>query len=246
VRSLHEYEEADRYFRWGLNDREIARLTGIPRGTVQDWRRKGFVGRLERSRAKDCPICGSAALAAAPYAYLLGLYLGDGCLSLMRRHVYRLRVVLDAKYPNIINECAAAIADVRPSARVDFVKQDGCIEVSAYWKHWPCLFPQHGPGRKHERKIALSGWQRRIADRHPERLLRGLIHSDGCRVSNRILDKYEYPRYQFTNHSPDIRAVFCAACDRARIPWRQSNAVTISVSRRQAVATMDEFIGPKS
>jgi hypothetical protein len=162
VRSLHEYEEADRYFRWGLND------------------------------------------------------------------------------------CAAAIADVRPSARVGFVKQVGCIEVSAYWKHWPCLFPQHGPGRKHERKIALSGWQRRIADRHPERLLRGLIHSDGCRVSNRILDKYEYPRYQFTNHSPDIRAVFCAACDRARIPWRQSNAVTISVSRRQAVATMDEFIGPKS
>ena len=28
------------------------------------------------------------------------------------------------------------------------------------WKHWPCLFPQHGPGRKHERPIVLEDWQR--------------------------------------------------------------------------------------
>ena len=26
-------------------------------------------------------------------------------------------------------------------------------------KHWPCLFPQHGPGRKHTRKIELEQWQ---------------------------------------------------------------------------------------
>ena len=26
------------------------------------------------------------------------------------------------------------------------------IVCSPHWKHWPCLFPQHGPGRKHERR----------------------------------------------------------------------------------------------
>ncbi|MBB4855083.1 hypothetical protein HNP40_002475 [Mycobacteroides chelonae] len=24
-----------------------------------------------------------------------------------------------------------------------------CVDVAMYSKHWPCLFPQHGPGRKH-------------------------------------------------------------------------------------------------
>ena len=33
--------------------------------------------------------------------------------------------------------------------------------------------------------------------------IRGLIHSDGCRVTNKVWGgKYEYPRYFFTNHSP--------------------------------------------
>jgi hypothetical protein len=41
---------------------------------------------------------------------------------------------------------------------------EGCTEVSAYSKHWPCLFPQHGPGRKHERKIELTVWQQELVD----------------------------------------------------------------------------------
>ena len=246
MRPLAEFEEADRFFRWGLNDSQIARLTGIPRGTIQEWRRKWITGSAYRSRMQYCPICNSGTLAAKSYAYLLGLYLGDGCLSLMKRDVYRLRIVLDAKYPNIIAGCAATITEIRPSARVGFIKHAGWIEVSAYWKHWPCLFPQHGPGRKHERRIALSGWQLRIVDQHPRPLLRGLIHSDGCRVTNRVLGKYEYPRYQFANRSADIRRIFCGACDRVGIAWRQSNPATISISKRDAVRRMDDFIGPKS
>jgi hypothetical protein len=39
---------------------------------------------------------------------------------------------------------------------------------------------------KHKRKIALEPWQERTVERHPGRLLRGLIHSDGCRTMNRI------------------------------------------------------------
>lgn len=123
-------------------------------------------------------------------------------------------------------------------------RPEGCVEVYSYWKHWPCLFPQHGRGPKHLRTIRLEDWQRDITRRHPGRLLRGLIHSDGVRVNNEVMGK-AYPRYQFTNASADIRSIFCMACDDLGVRWRQSNWRTISVSRRRDVALLDEFIGPK-
>ena len=58
------------------------------------------------------------------------------------------------------------------------------IEAYSYSNAWPCLFPQHGPGKKHLRRIVLTRWQERSVRRAPELLLRGLIHSDGCRFVN--------------------------------------------------------------
>ena len=91
--------------------------------------------------------------------------------------------------------------------------------VGSYWKQWRCLFPQHGPGKKHSRQIELVDWQREIVERCPGALLRGLIHSDGWRGLNRVFVKgrwYEYPRYQFSNRSADIRRIFTDACDICR------------------------------
>jgi hypothetical protein len=100
------------------------------------------------------------------------------------------------------------------------VLRRGCTDVKSTSKHWPCLFPQHGPGRKHERKIELADWQRAIAARYPDHLARGLIHSDGCRFTNRVRrplkdgDKwYEYPRYMFKNESADILGICGEALD---------------------------------
>ena len=56
--------------------------------------------------------------------------------------------------------------------------------LQSTWKHWPCLFPQHGPGRKHERVLGMADWQWTIIREHPADFLRGLFHSDGCRASN--------------------------------------------------------------
>jgi len=92
-------------------------------------------------------------------------------------------------------------------------------------------------------------WQRELAEEHPEQLLRGLIHSDGCRVVNRITASgktYTYPRYEFTNASDDIRGLFTAACDQLGIGLRRMNERNISVARRASVALLDEFVGPKS
>ncbi len=172
------------------------------------------------------------------------MYLGDGCLSERPRGVFQLRITLDLRYPGIIDDCTSAMTAMNHTMKVGRVKRTGCTDVNAYWKQWPCLFPQHGPGPKHLRTIVLAPWHQEIADAYPGRLLRGLIHSDGCRGMNRVKGK-DYPRYFFTNYSPDIRAIFCEACGKYGVAWRPTNWKTISVARRPDVAKLDLIVGPK-
>jgi hypothetical protein len=123
-----------------------------------------------------------------------------------------------------------------------------CVDVSVYSKQLPRLFPQHGSGPKHERPILLVPWQQRCVESHPRLFLRGLIHSDGCRSINRVVVRgraYSYWRYTFSKASSHIRRLFCETCDLLGIEWRQMNARNISVARRDSVARLDEFIGPK-
>ncbi|MGZ8599172.1 MAG: hypothetical protein ACXWX6_03080 [Actinomycetota bacterium] len=100
---------------------------------------------------------------------------------------------------------------------------------------------------KHQRPIVLAGWQRSIVERYPRQLLRGLIHSDGCRVINRVWHgRYAYVRYFFTNTSTDILQIFRDACDLAGVPHRDSKPNTISIAKREGVRALDAFIGSKS
>jgi hypothetical protein len=189
------------------------------------------------------------------YAYLLGLYLGDGHVAFMPRTT-NLRITLDAGYPEIIADAVAAmqLAAVDSRVTVRTHKEHRCVIVGCYAGHWPDVFPQAGPGRKHDRPIVLADWQRAIVDASPRPFLRGLIHSDGCRCVNRFktelpsgrVAEYEYPRYFFSNLSADIRALFCDYCERIGVRWTQSNHRNISVSHRHSVAILDGFIGPKT
>lgn len=74
----------------------------------------------------------------------------------------------------------------------------------------------------------------------------------GCRVTNRVVRRfaarekeYEYPRYFFSNESTDILRLCGDALDRLGIAWRYSRPNVISVARKEAVAALDEFVGPK-
>jgi hypothetical protein len=51
------------------------------------------------------------------YAYVLGLYLGDGYLARHPR-TFRLEITLDAAYPGIVAECMSAVATLMPRNRV--------------------------------------------------------------------------------------------------------------------------------
>jgi hypothetical protein len=57
---------------------------------------------------------------------------------------------------------------------------------------------------------------------------------------------YAYPRYQFSNRSADIRRLFTQTCDQLGVAWRPWGPFHISVARREAVAKLDRFIGPKA
>ena len=233
-----------RLFGRGLSNVEIARRTGVSVTSVRRWRFRPMA--WPRSAGNPCPRCDERPLDDVAYAYLLGLYLGDGYIVEMKPGTYRLDLYLDARYQNIILQARQAIASVRGGGcRPALRDRPGAVDIYAYWNHWPCLFPQHGPGRKHERRILLASWQEAIASKHPRALLRGLIHSDGCRVINRVKG-YEYPRYFFSNRSDDIRGIFVEGCARLGIEARHTNLFDVAVSRREFVTLLDTFIGPKS
>ena len=105
---------------------------------------------------------------------------------------------------------------------------------------------------KHQRVIELEPWQERIVADFPGDFARGLFHSDGYRGINRVRRPlkdghrwYEYPRYLFDNQSADIHRLCGQALDRLGVAWRFSKPTTISVARREAVARLDVFVGPK-
>ncbi|MET7799891.1 transcriptional regulator [Streptomyces decoyicus] len=234
----------------------VSKQTGISRYAIRSWQT-----RIEPlSHKAECPRCEQVPRPpknAEAYAYLLGLYLGDGCLSKQpRRRGYALRIACADAWPGLIAACRDAVKAVRPTNSVCVIQREGCVMVTSYSHHWPCMFPQHGPGKKHERPIVLEPWQQRIVDAHPWEFLRGLIHSDGCRVANWTTrtvggerKRYEYPRYFFTNMSTDILRLYTDTLDRVGVEWkptRQSRrAQNISVARKASVALMDRHIGPK-
>lgn len=244
MRSAEEFDAARQLIAAGINDCEIARRLGIPRPTIQDWRRRP----QRRSRLDSGLPCGSKhdfeALAATPYSYLLGLYLGDGCISRDRR-VWKLRIVLDKKYPAIIDRCRQAIDVLMQGQTAAVQSLKGCVEVSLYSKHWPCFLPQHGAGRKHKRRIVLEPWQQALVDQATEEFVLGLIHSDGCRVvaNDRGVRSI---RYHFSNRSEDIIGLFTAALDKLGIHWTRSTKYIVSIYRKADTARLDEFIGPKT
>ena len=164
-----------------------------------------------RPRLRDAP-------APRRTAYLLGMYLGDGCISRMGA------CLAPTDRPATRSTRRSSLAAARrstcscPAARSDHAAPDRMRRTSRlYSKHWPCLFPQHGPGRKHNRRIALEPWQQALVDQATEEFVCGLIHSDGCRVvaNDRGVRSI---RYHFSNRSEDIIGLFTAALDQPRHP----------------------------
>ncbi|MFI7704803.1 helix-turn-helix domain-containing protein [Nonomuraea sp. NPDC049480] len=245
-------DEALRLLASGFSISEVSRQTGVSSSTIGRWRDLPAHDLPARSTCPRCAPQPCSPTPASSYAHLLGLYLGDGHIVRCRKEVYQLSIFCDDNWPGLIEEAATAMAQVMPTPAVGRRRRNGCTEVKSYWKHWPHLFPQHGPGKKHDRAIVLEPWQREIVTAHPEWFVRGLIHSDGCRAMNRVrrvlpsgVHWYEYPRYMFKNESRDILALCGEALDLLGVAWRFNNRNEMSVARREAVELLDCYVGPK-
>ncbi|MEV5964313.1 helix-turn-helix domain-containing protein [Kribbella sp. NPDC051952] len=252
-RSQETVDSALRMSDEGVSDRENAEIHGVAIKTIRRWRRLYQRRGLPRGtgfQGTPCPRCDDAELDEAAYALLLGWYLGDGCIARARRGVFTLQIINDLRYVRLNQEIADTIKRVKPNASPCRREGGGAVRIEARWKHWPCLFPQHGAGRKHLRRIELMDWQREIVAKYPEQLLRGLFHSDGSRFLNWAGKadgrRYYYPRYMFSNESDDIRQILTDALDLLGIAWRRSRRSVIAVSRKEAVGALDGFVGPKS
>jgi Homeodomain-like domain len=250
----------------GVNDCEISRRLGIPRRTILDWRRPTYVPRNPEIPRGTCPRCWRTAkpvrFTSEDYSELLGLYLGDGCISKGPR-TQRLRIHLDTKYPKMNREIGALLERCFPENTVGKVapgpsgwseRSDCLLVFSVYSNHLSCLFPQHGPGRKHERRIELERWQTELVALAPWGLIRGLIRSDGCAFINRTdvhrAKPYEYLSYDFSNKSKDIIDLFVDACDRVSVFTRVTHGKTgrwsVRIDRRDSVALMVQHVGLKA
>jgi hypothetical protein len=246
-------EEALRLVAVGLNDCEISRRMGIPRGTIRDWRRPTYT---KRALVETCPRCWHPTkpirFTAADNAELLALYLGDGCISEGPR-TRRLRIALDSGYPNIIRDTRQILERCFPLNANDAVLAHGgtCTHLSLYCSHLPCLFPQHGPGLKHKASDRARALAIDQIEEAPWAFLRGCIRSDGCAFVNRT-GIYEYLSYDFTNMSKDIVDLFRLACGLVGISdYRVSCGDSrgrwhVRINRRRSVARMHEHVGLKS
>ncbi len=235
----------------GLSDYKIAARTGVKRSTVRNWRCATHPPQtIEREQLAST----WSVRDGASYCYLLGAYLGDGTVN-VQKGIW-LQIVNDRRYPGISAEILTAMATTFPgrSPRIhpsSFGESDVlCISHPAVVR----AFPQHGAGRKHLRAIVLADWQLALTRAHPGSLVRGLIHSDGCRVINRFRTKlpsgrvadYSYVRYFFSNLSADIRRIFIEHCELLGIRVTQSNPRNLTVSHRDSVAVLEQIVGPKT
>jgi hypothetical protein len=86
-----------------LIDREVAQRVGVSIGAVQKWR-TGIRRGPGTERKSCCPRCDGEPLDEPAYSYLLGLYLGDGCISVgggRAKAVWKLSIFCDDAWPGL-------------------------------------------------------------------------------------------------------------------------------------------------
>ena len=185
------------------------------------------------------------------YAELFGMYLGDGCISDHPR-TFRLRISLDAKYPQIIEDGRKLLARTFPNNRTVVVPhgKGNAFDLSVYNNHLPCFLPQHGLGKKHHRPIVPELWQWAMIAAAPWSFIKGCIRTDGCNFINRT-GPYEYLTYHFANLSSDVTRILTFALDHAGVEYRHTNGCrrrinVIRINRRASVELMLGHIGLKA
>ncbi|MDQ7027019.1 MAG: helix-turn-helix domain-containing protein [Anaerolineae bacterium] len=135
MRTYEEYHKILSLWDSGLyNKSEIARHTGMPLTTVHRYiHRYQTVENFENefnSVPKHPTIDLLKSISQANlelhfhYAYVFGLYLGDGHISKTKSHrAHRIMIFLDKKYPKIIEHCVESLGFVFSKNKIGIVEK---------------------------------------------------------------------------------------------------------------------------
>jgi hypothetical protein len=96
----------------GVLDRENAAICGVSVAAIRHWRRGSR--RSGGEGAPGCPRCHDRPLDERAYAYLLGLYLGDGHLTVSRKAVWALSITCCDGWPGLMAQARLAMSAVMP------------------------------------------------------------------------------------------------------------------------------------
>src|SRR3954452_4576519 len=113
-----------RFIEDGRSLNSVSKEPGISRAAMRSWRI-----RPNPVRPNDCVRCSGVPGDPAPpgdYAYLLGLYLGDGCISSYARGVHGLRIACADAWPGLMDECEQVMRAIRPESNVFRASRQGC------------------------------------------------------------------------------------------------------------------------
>lgn len=196
-KTKNEVREILRLHNDGISQNKIHKILGFDRTTIRQ-----ILKDPEDYINKSIPEFDILNIDRKVYAFVLGVYLGDGYIvKTHRQNVFKISIYCDAKYKNILEDISQSLEILFPNSKAMRIRHtsDKCIAVYLYSSHLLKLFPQHGIGRKHERPIVLEDWQIDIINEFNEDFLKGLIYTDGC-----FYYSGKYERCNFTNKSMDI------------------------------------------
>lgn len=220
VKEIHQLKEN------GRNNSQISRELKIDRSIVRKYvnltmeQVKDSFNKIPS--ATDIPIdpIAYSDIEKLSYAYILGMYFGDGVISKLAR-TYKIRIYLNSLTD--IKEQQRTLTTLNRVLlnrnKIGIYKQKfaNCVEIIASSTQLPHLFPQHGAGKKYNRPIELVEWQENILENYSEYFLAGLFDSDGCAY---IQTGTNLTYYQFTNKSKDILNLFTYYLEKHNIQWK--------------------------
>jgi DNA-binding transcriptional regulator WhiA len=253
MRTLEDFNKALELKKEGFNNSEISRQLDIPRRTIIDWvSGKIKLNESSKEKRKNFNPLDYLKDKKEAYSYILGLYLGDGYINKTEKS-WRIRFFLDYKYDKLNDFATEELQKVFPNNKINILNHKNTKGNSSYITLYTCsvliekLFPQIGKGKKHERKIELTDWQKEIIDY--KFLLKGLFHSDGSYYKQTNSNSFYY---NFSNLSKDIIEIFCECCNKINVECkfchtlvRGKKKYTANVRKQQFVEKLHGIIGDK-
>lgn len=225
--------------------RQIARELGVHYSTISYWVKNNFTSGSRNDVKNFSDILDICKNCAPHYVYILGCYLGDGCINKLQR-TQKLRIFSGSAHPSIIDDQIRSLNILFNQNKVNSIKHtsSNMYTIIVHNNSLDQYFPQHGQGKKHDRNILLTDWQTELVEEHTDCFIKGLIDTDGClfNASNRIKkdgSKTDLPSYQFTNKSMDIINLYTSSLDRLGIHYtkvhKKSGAVNVFTRDRKNV-----------